>query len=66
MRQHRPIAEYKVVHGVPSTIERHVNHYLELDFELYGRPMVLATADKIDIMVQTMIRYKTPEEINDN
>jgi len=63
MKQLRRIAEYKVVHGVPDSIERKVTHYLERGLELYGRPMVLATADKVDIMVQPMVRYKTSDEI---
>lgn len=64
MRQHRPIEEYKTVHGVPSSIDQQVNQHLKLGFELYGRPMVLATSSKVDIMVQPMIRYSTVEEIN--
>ncbi len=58
MKQDKHIAEYKVVHGVPSSIDKQVNHLLDFEFELYGKPMVLTTSSNVDIMVQPMIRYR--------
>ncbi len=58
MKQHKTVAEYKTIHGFPSTIDMQVNFYLKENFELYGKPMVVRIESKIDIMVQTMIRYK--------
>ncbi len=58
MKPHKSVAEYKTIHGFPSTIDMQVNHYLKQDFELYGKPMVIRIDSKVDIMVQTMIRCK--------